>query len=90
MSKKLGLIKRSLLLALLVMPIFQSKAVQAQAPKFVGEWEITFEVVEGKPRAIWIGRVWDVDEEGVETLRGEVTSAHHVQLLVTHSLVKTM
>lgn len=73
MSKKLGLIKRSLLLALLVMPIFQSKAVQAQAPKFVGEWEITFEVVEGKPRAIWIGRVWDVDEEGVETLRGEVT-----------------
>jgi uncharacterized repeat protein (TIGR01451 family) len=56
------------LLALLLLPATHSTPVLAEGEEFIAEWEITVEVVNGAIEAWWIGRVWEVDENGVETL----------------------
>lgn len=52
-----GLIPLLLLLWLAVPAT--TRAADSQDFKFAGEWEITFEIVNGDMRAFWIGRVWD-------------------------------
>jgi hypothetical protein len=52
-----------LLLVWLAVPA-TTRAAGSQDFKFAGEWEITFEIVNGKINADWIGRVWDY--RGVE------------------------
>src|SRR5215204_6207475 len=55
---------RTLLFLVLVLPLTPlatdaDKAMAADPYTIAGEWEITFDVRDGKMRAFWIGRVWD-------------------------------
>ena len=49
----------------MLIPATNGSAI-AQDYTYAGEWEVTFEIVNGKIQATWIGRAWE-NEGGVET-----------------------
>jgi hypothetical protein len=70
MSIKVRWLARLLLSLSLLAPLASGGSVYAQDYTIAGEWEITFDVLAGNVRAIWIGRVWQ-NENGVETMTAE-------------------
>ena len=70
MSRQLHRWIRVLLLVLVVLPATHGGSALAQDYTIAGEWEITFEVVNGDIVATWIGRVWE-NNDGDEQLTAQ-------------------